>query len=71
MKHYVLSLDFDRSYEARCAEFRDDHLRRACALTDCGELMLAAALTDPLDTGPILFKGRRPEWSASPATIRT
>lgn len=61
MKHYVLLFDFDDSYEARRAEFRDDHLRRAWAAVDRGELVLAGALTDPLDTGLILFKGETPE----------
>jgi uncharacterized protein len=61
MKHYILLLDFDDSYEVRRAEFREDHLRRAWAAADRGELILAGALTDPLDTGLILFKGETPE----------
>lgn len=61
MKHYVLLLDFSEAYEARRAEFRDAHLKRAWAAADRGELILAGALTDPLDTGLILFRGESPE----------
>lgn len=60
MKHYVLILNFSDSYETRRAEFRDTHLTRAWAAADRGELILAGALTDPLDTGLILFKGDGP-----------
>ncbi len=61
MKHYVLILEFADSYNARRAEFRDAHLKRAWAAADRGELILAGALTDPLDTGLILFRGDGPE----------
>ncbi|MBB3691990.1 YciI-like protein [Sphingomonas sp. BK580] len=53
--------DFDDSYEARRAEYRNDHLTRAWAAADRGELVLAGALTDPLDTGLLLFKGEATE----------
>jgi uncharacterized protein len=61
MKHFVLFLDFSDAYEARRAEFRDAHLTRAWAAAERGELILAGALTDPLDTGLILFKGESAE----------
>lgn len=61
MKHYVLFLEFSDSYEARRPEFRNDHLKKAWAAAARGELVLAGALTDPLDTGVILFKGNSPE----------
>ncbi|MBP2298739.1 YciI-like protein [Azospirillum picis] len=57
MKHYLLFLDFSDSYEARRPEFRTEHLEKAWAAVERGELILAGALTDPLDTGVILFKG--------------
>lgn len=57
MKHYLLFLEFDDTYEARRPEFRDAHLTNAWAAAERGELVLAGALTDPLDTGVILFKG--------------
>ncbi|MFK3690723.1 YciI-like protein [Agrobacterium tumefaciens] len=57
MKHYILFLEFSETYEKRRPEFRDEHLTKAWAASDRGELLLAGALTDPLDTGVILFKG--------------
>ncbi|KQO80116.1 YciI-like protein [Rhizobium sp. Leaf262] len=56
MKHYILFMEFGESYEARRPEFRNAHLEKAWAAVDRGELILAGALTDPLDTGVILFK---------------
>lgn len=61
MKHYLLFFAFSESYETRRPEFRDEHLKKAWAAVQRGELVLAGALTDPLDTGVILFKGDRPE----------
>ncbi|TCP34279.1 YciI-like protein [Sphingomonas sp. BK235] len=60
MKHYVLFLEFSDSYEARRPEFRDAHLTKAWAAAERGELILAGALTDPLDTGIILFRADSP-----------
>lgn len=57
MKHYLLMMDFAEDYEARRPEFRDAHLEKAWAAADRGELILAGALTDPLDTGVLLFQG--------------
>jgi uncharacterized protein YciI len=61
MKHYILFLEFGDTYEARRPEFRNAHLEKAWAAADRGELILAGALTDPLDTGIILFKGESTE----------
>lgn len=61
MKHYVLLLDFSDTYEARRPEFREDHLTKAWAAADRGELVLAGALTDPVDTGLILFRAESPD----------
>lgn len=60
VKHYILFLEFNESYEARRPEFRDEHLTKAWAAVERGELILAGALTDPVDTGVILFKGDTP-----------
>jgi uncharacterized protein YciI len=60
MKHYLLFLEFSDTYEARRPEFRKAHLEKAWAAVERGELILAGALTDPLDTGVILFKGDSP-----------
>jgi uncharacterized protein len=56
LKHYALFLDFSDTYETRRAEFRDAHLKGAWAAAERGELILAGALTEPLDIGLILFK---------------
>ena len=61
MKHYLLFLEFSDTYEARRPEFRKAHLEKAWAAVERGELILAGALIDPLDTGVILFKGDSPE----------
>ena len=61
MKHYLLLLEFGETYEARRPEFRNAHLTKAWAAAERGELVLAGALTDPLDTGVILFKGESKE----------
>lgn len=61
MKHYLLFLEFGETYEARRPGFRDAHLTKAWAAAERGELVLAGALTDPLDMGVILFKGESTE----------
>lgn len=61
MKHYLLFLEFDDTYEARRRDFRDAHLEKAWAAAERGELVLAGALTDPLDMGVILFKAETAE----------
>lgn len=57
MKHFLLIYDLSADYMARRAGFRDEHLRLAWAARDGGELVLAGALTDPVDTAVLLFEG--------------
>lgn len=61
MKHFVLLMDFSDEYEAKRPQYRNEHLTKAWAAVERGELILAGALTEPLDTGLILFKGEGPE----------
>jgi uncharacterized protein len=61
MRHYLVFFEFSDTYAARRAEFRQAHLEKAWAAVERGELILAGALTDPLDTGVMLFKGESPE----------
>ncbi len=56
MRHFLLFYDFAPDYEARRADFREQHLARAWPASERGELVLAGALTDPLDTGVLLFR---------------
>ena len=57
MKHFLLFFEFGDTYAERRAEFRTAHLTRAWAASDRGELVLAGALTDPLDGGVVLMRG--------------
>lgn len=61
MKHYLVFLEFSETFAARRAEFREAHLKKAWAAVDRGELVLAGALTEPMDSGLFLFKADGPE----------
>lgn len=61
MKHFLLLLDFSEAYEALRPEFREAHLEKAWAAVERGELILAGALTKPLDTGVLLFQAENAE----------
>lgn len=60
MNHYLLFYHFVGDYAERRATYRNAHLAHAWAANARGELVLAGALTDPLDTGVLLFKGDGP-----------
>jgi uncharacterized protein YciI len=55
MRHFLLFFEFVPDYESRRPQYRDAHLRMAWQACERGELVLAGALTDPLDTGVLLF----------------
>ncbi|TGP42924.1 hypothetical protein EN871_18580 [bacterium M00.F.Ca.ET.228.01.1.1] len=59
--HYLLTYDLVPDYLERRGEYRDAHLKLAWAAVDRGELVLAGALTDPVDTAVLLFKGDTPQ----------
>ena len=61
MSHFLLFYDFVDDYLERRAEFRDAHLKAAWASVDKGELVLAGALSDPADTGVLLFDSETSE----------
>ncbi|MGY2686104.1 YciI-like protein [Pseudomonas tolaasii] len=56
MRHFLLFYNFAPDYEARRANYRDQHLPLAWTASERGELILAGALTKPLDQGVLLFK---------------
>ena len=56
MKHFVLIYDVTPDYPTRRAEFRAEHLGLAWESAARGELLLAGALTDPVDTALLLFR---------------
>ena len=57
MKHFLLFYDVAPDYIARRPEFRDAHLARAWAAQARNELILAGALSDPLDGAMLVFRG--------------
>jgi uncharacterized protein len=61
VNHYVLFYDLVDDYVARRAPLRDDHLARAWAACERGEMVLAGALADPADGAIFLFRGESPE----------
>jgi uncharacterized protein len=63
--HFVLFYDFVDDYLERRAAFRDEHLGRAWASHERGELVLAGALTDPANGALLVFSGDSPEVAES------
>ena len=54
-KHFLLIYHYASDYIERRAEFRPMHLALAAKASDAGDLILGGALTDPFDTGLLLF----------------
>ena len=65
MKHYLLFYEVGPEYLERRAVFRPVHLRMAWAAHERGELVMGGALTDPVDTALLLFKGDSPRVAES------
>ena len=59
--HFLLIYDLAADYMQRRGEFRDAHLEKAWASHSNGELVLAGALTDPIDSAMLLFASDSPE----------
>ena len=59
--HYLLIYEVVPDYVERRGQFRDEHLRRAWAASDRGEIVLAGALGNPVDGAALLFKADSPE----------
>ncbi len=55
--HYLLLYDLAPDYLERRGAFRDEHLTLAWQAHARGELVLAGALTDPVDGAVLLFRG--------------
>ncbi|CAB3717835.1 YciI-like protein [Paraburkholderia rhynchosiae] len=58
--HYLLIYDLVPDYLERRGALREPHLKLAWAAAERGELMLAGALTEPVDTAVLLFSGDSP-----------
>ncbi|MGH8417948.1 MAG: YciI-like protein [Pseudomonas sp.] len=61
MEHYILFLEFGDSYLEKRDGVRNAHLSKAWEAAERGELILAGALTDPIDSALILFSAKGPE----------
>ncbi|QIG79297.1 YciI-like protein [Stakelama tenebrarum] len=61
MAHWLLTYTLAPYYMNRREEVRVPHLAKAQAAADAGDLILAGALVDPLDTALLLFQGDGPE----------
>jgi uncharacterized protein YciI len=59
--HYLLFYELGEDYISRRAEFRDAHLEAAWQASERGELLLAGALANPVDSAVLLFRGDSPE----------
>ena len=59
--HYLLTYDLAPGYLERRGEFRNEHLVLAWAAQERGELLLAGALSDPVDSALLLFQGDSPD----------
>lgn len=53
--HYLLIYTYANDYLERRGLFREHHLETIKPLIDRGEVLLGGALSDPFDTGLILF----------------
>ena len=58
--HYLLFYDVVDDYVARRAQYRDEHLQKAWAACERGELVLGGALAEPADGAVLLFQGDSP-----------
>ncbi|NPT55252.1 YciI-like protein [Paraburkholderia elongata] len=58
--HYLLIYDLVPDYLERRGVYREAHLKLAWAAAERGELQLAGALTEPVDTAVLLFEGDSP-----------
>ena len=60
MKHFALLYDLVSDYVERRAQYRSEHLALAWEASARGELVLGGALSDPVDTALLIFKGDSP-----------
>jgi len=58
--HYLLMYELADDYLERRPEHRGAHLALAWAAAERGELLLAGAIADPVDSALLLFQGDSP-----------
>lgn len=54
--HYLLCYDLAPDYLERRTQYRAEHLELAWQAQERGELVLAGALSDPVDTAVLMFQ---------------
>ena len=59
--HFLLFYELGSDYLQRRPQFRAEHLALAWRASERGELVLAGALGDPVDTALLLFQGDSPD----------
>jgi uncharacterized protein len=62
--HYLMFYECAHDYLQRRGEFRAEHLRLAWESSERGELVLAGALAEPIDSAVLLFNCDSPEIPA-------
>jgi uncharacterized protein YciI len=65
MAYYALLYYADGDFVERRAPHREEHLKLAVDAHRRGELLLAGALTEPLDRALLVFQGDSPEIARS------
>ncbi|OZI60195.1 YciI-like protein [Bordetella genomosp. 11] len=58
--HYLLAYELAPDYLARRGQFRDAHLDLAWRASQRGEIVLAGAAGDPIDSALLLFESDSP-----------
>ena len=57
MKHFLLFYEYAADVLERRPQFRGAHLEHAWAAANRGEILVAGALADPLDSAVLMFAG--------------
>ena len=63
--HFLLSYELADDYMQKRVALRSEHLNLAREAFDRGELILAGALADPIDTAVLVFRGPTPTAAES------
>jgi uncharacterized protein YciI len=58
MKHFLLFYEAGPDYLERRPQFRAEHLARAWAAAERGDLVVAGAFADPIDGAVLMFQGK-------------
>jgi uncharacterized protein len=61
--HYILFYDLVADYVTRRAPLREEHLGLIRQAHERGQLVMAGALADPVDSAVLIFRGPTPDWA--------